>query len=203
MTGRRRTLRRIGRRADAADAREPERHTPDTRTPDRTDVDVSRVRAILALGGVPWGDLDDGVQEVRLKLLEQHADPARAAVRDTSAWSSVVASRVAADWHRTGARDDGLRARLAARRARQPVAEPTEEDRALALAVADGLGSLPHHQRQVLTLRYYADLPVRDIARLLDIPEDTVKSRLHTAVAALRVRLRETEVIHGGRTDRD
>ncbi|WJD95016.1 sigma-70 family RNA polymerase sigma factor [Streptomyces antimycoticus] len=203
MTGRRRTLRRIGRRADATEPRGPDRHTPDALTPARTDVDVSRVRAILALGGVPWGDLDDGVQEVRLKLLEQRADPARAAVRDTSAWSSVVASRVAADWHRAGARDDGLRARLAARWARQPVVEHTEEDRTTALAVADGLGSLPPHQRQVLTLRYYADLPVRDIARVLGVPEGTVKSRLHTAVAALRTRLRETEVILGDRTDRD
>ncbi|ASQ99647.1 MULTISPECIES: RNA polymerase sigma factor [Streptomyces] len=203
MTGRRRTLRRIGRRADAADPHGPNRHTPDTHTPDKTDVDVSRVRAILALGGVPWGDLDDGVQEVRLRLLEQSADPDRAAVRDTSAWSSVVAARVAADWHRAGARDDGLRARLAARWAQRPAAEHAEEDRALALAVADGLGSLPPHQRQILTLRYYADLPVRDIARLLDIPEGTVKSRLHTAVAALRTRLRETEVIHSDRTDRD
>ncbi|MGP3946720.1 RNA polymerase sigma factor [Streptomyces sp. 6N106] len=38
--------------------------------------------------------------------------------------------------------------------------------------MADGLGSLPRHQRQVLTLRYYADLPVRDIATLLDVPPD-------------------------------
>ncbi|MBD3007241.1 sigma-70 family RNA polymerase sigma factor [Streptomyces sp. 5-10] len=83
-----------------------------------------------------------------------------------------------------------------------PVAEHTEEDRATALAVADGLGSLPPHQRQVLTLRYYADLPVRDMATLLDIPEGTVKSRLHTAVAALRTRLRETEVIHATRPPR-
>ncbi|MBD3006449.1 MULTISPECIES: RNA polymerase sigma factor [unclassified Streptomyces] len=203
MTGRRRTLRRIRRRADAADPHGSDRHTPDARTPGKTEVDVSRVRAILALGGVPWGDLDDGVQEVRLRLLEQHADPDRAAVRDTSAWSSVVATRVAADWHRAGARDDGLRARLAARWAQQPVAEHTKEDRTLALATADGLGSLPPHQRQILTSRYYADLPVRDIARLLDIPEGTVKSRLHTAVAALRTRLSETEVIHGDRTDRD
>ncbi|WP_432011909.1 RNA polymerase sigma factor [Streptomyces cucumeris] len=148
-------------------------------------------------------NLDDGVQEVRLKLLEQCADPGRAAVRDPSAWSSVVAARVAADWHRAGARDNGLRARLAARWARQPAAGHTEEDRTLALAVADGLGSLPRHQRQLLTLRYYADLPVRDIAQLLGIPEGTVKSRLHTAVAALRNRLHETEVIHGDQTDRD
>ncbi|MGP3946719.1 hypothetical protein [Streptomyces sp. 6N106] len=76
--------------------------------------------------------LDDGVQMVRLKLLEQRADPARAAVRDTSAWSSVVASRVAAAWHRAGARNDGLRARLAARWAQQLVAEHGAHVRAAA-----------------------------------------------------------------------
>jgi RNA polymerase sigma-70 factor, ECF subfamily len=203
MAQRRRTARRTRRHADTAHPHEPDGRTPGSRTPDGTDIDVARVRAILALGGVPWGDLDDGVQEVRLKLLEQHADRGRAVIRDASAWSSVVAARVAVDWHRAGARDDGLRARLAARWVRQPAAEHTQEDRTLALAVADGLGSLPHHQRQVLTLRYYADLPVRDIAQLLGIPEGTVKSRLHTAVAALRTRLHETEVVHGDATDRD
>ncbi|MDT0549325.1 MULTISPECIES: RNA polymerase sigma factor [Streptomyces] len=203
MTQRRRTARRTRRHADTAHAHEPDGHTPGSQTLDGTDIDVARVRAILTLGGVPWGDLDDGVQEVRLKLLEQHADRSRAVIRDASAWSSVVAARVAVDWHRAGARDDGLRARLAARWVRQPAAEHTQEDRTLALAVADGLGTLPRHQRQVLTLRYYIDLPVRDIAQLLGIPEGTVKSRLHTAVAALRTRLHETEVIHDDRTDRN
>jgi RNA polymerase sigma-70 factor (ECF subfamily) len=79
-----------------------------------------------------------------------------------------VASRVAVDWH---------------------------EDRLLALAVADGLEGLPAVQRQILALRFYTDLPVREIARLLDIPEGTVTSRLHTAVAAIGARLREMEVI--------
>jgi RNA polymerase sigma-70 factor (ECF subfamily) len=44
-------------------------------------------------------------------------------------------------------------------------------------------------------LRFYADLPVKDIAAALDVPEGTVKSRLHAAVNAMRERLRETEVI--------
>jgi RNA polymerase sigma-70 factor (ECF subfamily) len=35
--------------------------------------DVELVRAVLLLGGVPWGELDDGVQQVRLKLLETQA----------------------------------------------------------------------------------------------------------------------------------
>jgi RNA polymerase sigma-70 factor (ECF subfamily) len=47
----------------------------------------------------------------------------------------------------------------------------------------------------VLVLRFYADLPVRGIAEELGIPEGTVKSRLHTAVRALRARLHEDEVV--------
>ena len=44
-------------------------------------------------------------------------------------------------------------------------------------------------------LRFYADLPVRGIADELGIPEGTVKSRLHSAVRALRTRLHEDEVV--------
>ncbi|MFG3342509.1 RNA polymerase sigma factor [Glycomyces sp. NPDC048151] len=147
--------------------------------------DVSRVRAVLALGGVPWDDLDDALQEVRLKLLQASSAQAAESIRNHGAWSSVVASRVAADWHRSRNRDNGLRDRLAARWAERPPAHPQEE-RDLALAVAARLDLLTELQRQVVALRFYVDLPVRDIATLLEIPEGTVKSRLHSAVTALR-----------------
>jgi RNA polymerase sigma-70 factor (ECF subfamily) len=150
--------------------------------------DTGRVRAVLALGGVPFGELDDGVQQVWLKLLEQQSRPDRAPVRNPAAWAAVVATRVAADWHRGRTRDAGLRERLAARWSR-PVAEHPEDARLLALAVAKGLEELPDRQRQVVVLRYYADLPVKDIAEALNIPEGTVKSRLHGAAAVLRTRL--------------
>ncbi|MGW8884248.1 RNA polymerase sigma factor [Streptomyces sp. NPDC055749] len=91
-------------------------------------------------------------------------------------------------------RDTALRERLANRWSRWPPKHP-QEDRMLALAVADALEKLPPGQRQVLTLRFYADLTVRDIAGLLDIPEGTVKSRLHTAMGAMRARLSTQEVI--------
>lgn len=154
---------------------------------------VGRVRAVLALGGVPGHDLDDGVQQVRLRLLEQAARPGAEPIRDPIAWAVVVASRVAIDWHRGVKRDDGLRDRLAAAWTNKP--EPAPEDRVLAMAVAAGMDRLPEQQKQVLVLRFYADLPVKDIALALGVPEGTVKSRLHAAVNAMRDRLRETEVI--------
>jgi RNA polymerase sigma-70 factor, ECF subfamily len=155
--------------------------------------DGKHVRAVLLMSGLPWDELDDGVQQVRLKLLEERARPDRPEIRDRAAWLAVVASRVAIDWHRGRARDAGLRERLAARWSQHPPAIHPQEHRALALTVADGLERLTAWQRQALVLRYYADLPVRDIARLLDIPEGTVKSRLHLAAAALRSELHDME----------
>ncbi|AOR34319.1 RNA polymerase subunit sigma-70 [Streptomyces fodineus] len=151
-----------------------------------------RVRAVLALGGVPQSDLPDGVQQVRLRLLERTAS-GRQAPRDVSAWAAVVASNLAMDWHRAKRRRDRLGERLAA--LREPARPSGEETSLLSLAVAQGLDELPAAQRQVVVLRFFADLPVRAIAEELAIPEGTVKSRLHTAIRALRDRLHEDEVV--------
>ena len=48
------------------------------------------------------------------------------------------------------------------------------------------LRRLPDRQRAVVVLRFYADLPLTDIARLLDRPEGTVRSDLHRALDQLR-----------------
>ncbi len=151
------------------------------------------MRAVLSLGGVPHGDLQDGVQQVRLRLLERAARGDEAP-RDVSAWAAVVASNLAMDWHRARRRQERLGERLASLRQEQP-AQDGAESRVLSLAVAQGLDELPDTQRQVVVLRFYADLPVRAIAEELGIPEGTVKSRLHTAVRMLRARLREGEVV--------
>ncbi|WP_046734654.1 RNA polymerase sigma factor [Streptomyces humi] len=151
-----------------------------------------RVRAVLALGGVPQADLPDGVQQVRLRLLERAAG-GREAPRDVSAWAAVVASNLAMDWHRAKRRQERLGERLAA--LRRPDDAVGDDSSLLSAAVARGLDELPDAQRQILVLRFYADLPVRGIAERLGIPEGTVKSRLHTAVRALRARLHEDEVV--------
>ena len=46
----------------------------------------------------------------------------------------------------------------------------------------------PDH-RQVIALRYFADLTVPEVARALGVREGTVKSRIHRALAVLRERL--------------
>ena len=51
--------------------------------------------------------------------------------------------------------------------------------------VIQGLLNLPSKYRIVITLHYYQDLSIREIAQLLQIKEGTVKSRLYNARLAL------------------
>lgn len=68
--------------------------------------------------------------------------------------------------------------------------------RDLVLAVVNTLG--PDH-RVVLALRYYRDMTVDEIARVLGIRPGTVKSRLHYALRKLQVVLGEIEASEGSR----
>ncbi|MFE2290077.1 RNA polymerase sigma factor [Streptomyces sp. NPDC059452] len=149
---------------------------------------VDRVRAVLSLGGVPYADLQDGVQQIRLRLLERAAR-GQEPPGDLGAWSAVVASNLAADWHRGRGRRERVAARLAALDPPGGATEGGQEARLLALAVAAGLDALPGPQRQALVLRFYADLSVPQIASELGIPQGTVKSRLYAAARTMRERL--------------
>ena len=48
------------------------------------------------------------------------------------------------------------------------------------------LSNLPEGQREVLLMRFVDDFSLAEIGEVLGIPEGTVKSRLHNAIAALR-----------------
>jgi RNA polymerase sigma-70 factor (ECF subfamily) len=52
--------------------------------------------------------------------------------------------------------------------------------------VSDTLERFPNNSAEILRLTYYEDSPQSEIARLLDIPIGTVKSRLHTAKQQFR-----------------
>jgi RNA polymerase sigma factor (sigma-70 family) len=53
------------------------------------------------------------------------------------------------------------------------------------------LRSLPPRQRAVVVLRYYEDMPEREIAATLGWPVGTVKSSLSRALSALRISMEE------------
>ncbi|QIQ04806.1 RNA polymerase sigma factor [Streptomyces liangshanensis] len=170
------------------------RRSPGAAADPLDEVQAGRVRAVLALGGVPQADLPDGLQQVRLRLLERRAR-GQEPPRDVGAWAAVVASNLAADWHRTHHRQERVSARLTLLSAPDAGVQGGPESGLLAMAVAEALDGLPEAQRQVLVLRYYADLSVPRIAEELGIPVGTVKSRLFAAAKLMRERLRLEEVV--------
>lgn len=57
------------------------------------------------------------------------------------------------------------------------------------------LASLPRRQRAVLVLRFYEDLPDREIAAVLGCGESTVRAHASRALESLRTHLSETEEV--------
>jgi RNA polymerase sigma-70 factor (ECF subfamily) len=81
----------------------------------------------------------------------------------------------------------------------QMVAEPERQPEHLLLQgeqrdqILEAIDSLGEKHRLVVILRYYAGLTNEEIARILDIPSGTVRSRLHVARHRLRELLAEQE----------
>lgn len=64
------------------------------------------------------------------------------------------------------------------------------EKREVQEVVREEIGRLPPDYRVILILRHYQDLSYEEIGKALDLPLGTVKSRLHSALATLKARLR-------------
>jgi RNA polymerase sigma-70 factor (ECF subfamily) len=57
------------------------------------------------------------------------------------------------------------------------------------IALLAGVGDLPPQMRAAVVLRYYADLPVEDVAIALGKSPNTIKAQLQTALDRLRIAL--------------
>jgi RNA polymerase sigma-70 factor (ECF subfamily) len=142
---------------------------------------------------VDEGLAEDVVQEVFLAVWREpeRFDPARGPV---SSWLLTLVHHRAVDAVR---RESGRRRHTVA------PAEDGEEwggppgpgadqgaiDAVVAGHVRDALAQLPAEQREALALAYYGGYTQREVASLVDVPLGTVKSRMFTGVAKLRVLL--------------
>ena len=138
--------------------------------------------------GLSDSEASDAVQDVLLRLwteLERGT-----VVDDPRGWAFRAIYRRAMDEHRLRRRLAGLRERLMGR----TTAEVGEDDFKASsdrLAVWAEVDRLPERQRQVLYLRYRADLPFEDIGEVLGISASAARSHATQAMAALRRRLGE------------
>lgn len=128
--------------------------------------------------------VDDIEQETWLSAL-------RSAPRDPELarpWIVRVVRGVAALRHRERTRRE-RRERVAARESRVAAADRLVESEAARQAVVDALLQIEEPYREALILRFYEDLPPREIARRLGIPSATVRTRVRRGIDALRSKL--------------
>jgi RNA polymerase sigma-70 factor, ECF subfamily len=74
----------------------------------------------------------------------------------------------------------------------EPVSKPTENDLFLSEMLRRVVDTLPEKARMVVILRYQEDLDPAEIAKVLDMPLNTVKSHLRRSLSILRDKLSRT-----------
>ncbi|MDW4571208.1 sigma-70 family RNA polymerase sigma factor [Microbacterium sp. M3] len=132
---------------------------------------------------------DDVVQETLLRawrtprILEQ--DPST-----TRSWMFTVARHLVIDEVRSARRRREIGVAEVPERSVPDATDALFE----AILVEEALAALTVEHRSVVIHAYYRGLSVAEMADALDIPEGTVKSRLHYGLRALRLALQERGV---------
>jgi RNA polymerase sigma-70 factor (ECF subfamily) len=72
---------------------------------------------------------------------------------------------------------------------REPASTPDSNDLLLETLLAQLVGELSAHRRMIVTLRFQEDMDPTDIAAVIDMPVNTVKSHLRRAMLELRRKL--------------
>jgi RNA polymerase sigma-70 factor (ECF subfamily) len=118
---------------------------------------------------------DEAAQEAMTRAWRQ-----RAKCHSPSAPGPWVAQIARNEALRLWQREQGRRARAADEVEEEPAAgEPLEEQAIRRVSVRQALETLTDEERQLVSLRYEADLAHPAIAAALGMPEGTVKVRLH------------------------
>ena len=73
--------------------------------------------------------------------------------------------------------------------------EPKETEKIVErLYIADKLASMDELDRELLILRYYQELRIKDISIILDMPVSTVRYKMKSAEKKLKLSLEEDDV---------
>jgi RNA polymerase sigma-70 factor (ECF subfamily) len=148
---------------------------------------IGRLFAIASLILRDSDRAQDAVQEALVRAWKDVR-----ALRDAGAWDAWLyrlTVRACYRWARTERRRDLVELHVA------PDPEPIVPfDLAMSVAERDGLereiGRLAIDQRAVIVLHFFMDLPLTQVAGILDVPVGTVKSRLNRGLQALRDTMR-------------
>lgn len=65
-----------------------------------------------------------------------------------------------------------------------------ENNTVISIIIEGALNKLPPEQKDIVILRYYHDLKIKEIAEILCVPSSTVKTRLYRAEKTLKILLK-------------
>lgn len=80
----------------------------------------------------------------------------------------------------------------------EPAVRPAAADPFLSATLRERLLALPERKRMIVILRFQEELELEEIARLLAMPVNTVKSTLHRALLVMKRRLGVVRSVYGG-----
>jgi RNA polymerase sigma-70 factor (ECF subfamily) len=152
-------------------------------------------RRLLGLARLILRDPDRAEDAVQDAMLYAWRDIK--ALRDPSAWDAWV-RRLTVNACYKAAGKHSRRTRLEVQVEADPRAAQVADS---AAQVADrewvltALDRVTLEQRTVIAMHYYLDLPVVDVAAILDIPYGTAASRLHRGLESMRVTMRIAESV--------
>lgn len=144
---------------------------------------------LVGLLGLWCGDRDvaeDLAQETLARVWQRWNKVSE--LDNPQAWAQRVALNLArSQWRR----------RKAEKRARERSGRSPDEyepaDAAIGADLRSAVASLPRRKRTALVLHYYLDLPFKEVAEVMQIPESTAKSLGRRAVQDLRKVLSDPE----------
>ena len=149
---------------------------------DRYEVKVFRM-AFMYLK--EWGRAEEVTQEIFLKLWQ--ALTAYDGRASPSTWLYTIARNTCL----SVLRSEALRRTISVDSIAEPAAPSGGSDVLTRMELARCVERLPDAQQDVITLFYLQENNIEEVARMLDLPEGTVKSHLHRARLALAAMFKE------------
>ena len=143
-----------------------------------------RVVAGVALMCGSHATAEDSVQEALARAWERGERGER--IESPRAWVTTVATNLARSGYRRRWTERRAQERLSSAEPREPTGASVDLRRALA--------ELPARQREMVVLRYYLDMDVREVATALKVNEGTVKTSLHRARKSLAAALGDDDL---------
>jgi RNA polymerase sigma-70 factor, ECF subfamily len=142
-----------------------------------------KIKAFVMGQGLGAQEAEELAQETMLKVWRKSEgfDPTKATA---STWIYTIARNLRIDMARKSARKRDLPEDLWVNESR-PVDDLISLGQS-ADALKELLGGLPNEQKEVLNLSFYEDMSHAEVAKALNLPLGTVKSRLRLALGRLR-----------------